>query len=86
MPATRLPWLVARQSISWQAASILGPVMGGFLYVANVRLPYLVAAGLLAVAAVAISLVQPIYRGAPEAVASEAVETELGSGRGRRAG
>ena len=42
------------------------------------RLPYLVAAGLLAVAAVAISLVQPIYRRAPEPVASEAVETELG--------
>lgn len=79
VPSSRLPWLVARQSISWQAASILGPVMGGFLYVVDVRLPYLVAAGLLAVAAVAISLVQPIYRRAPEPVASEAVETELGT-------
>lgn len=78
VPATRLPWLVARQSISWQAASIIGPVLGGFLYVVNVRLPFLVAAGLLALGAVAISLVQPIYRAAPEPVASEAVETELG--------
>jgi MFS family permease len=79
VPASRMPWLVARQSISWQAASILGPVLGGFLYVVDVRVPYLVAAGLLGVAAVAISLVQPIYRGAPEPVSSEAVETELGA-------
>jgi MFS family permease len=78
VPAERMPWLIARQSISWQMAAIVGPVMGGFLYVVDVRLPYLVAAALLAFAAVAISLVQPIYRGAPEAVASEAVETELG--------
>jgi MFS family permease len=78
VPASRLPWLVARQSISWQAAAIVGPVLGGFLYVVDVRVPYLVAAGLLAIAAVMISLVQPIYRGAAEAVESEAVETELG--------
>ncbi len=78
VPASRLPWLVARQSISWQGAAILGPVLGGFLYVVDVRLPYLVATGLLVVAAVAISLVQPIYRAAPQPVSAEAVETELG--------
>ncbi len=78
VPGHRLPWLVARQSISWQAAAILGPVLGGFLYVVDVRLPYLVATGLLVVAAIAISLVQPMYRGAPEPVSAEAVETELG--------
>jgi MFS family permease len=79
VPSTRMPWLVARQSICWQGASIIGPVLGGFLYVVDVRLPFLVAAVLLAVAAVAISLVQPIYRAAPEPIASEAVETELGT-------
>jgi MFS family permease len=79
VPAARLPWLVARQSICWQAASIVGPVLGGFLYVVDVRLPFVAAAGLLVVAAVAISLVQPLYRAAPEPVASEAVETELGA-------
>jgi MFS family permease len=78
VPASRLPWLVARQSICWQAASIVGPVLGGFLYVADVRLPFMVAAGLLVVAAVAISVVQPLYRAAPEPVPTEAVETELG--------
>jgi MFS family permease len=78
VPAARLPWLVARQSICWQAASIVGPVLGGFLFVVDVRLPFVAAAGLLVVAAVAIALVQPLYRAAPEPVTSEAVETELG--------
>jgi MFS family permease len=47
--ADRVPWVVARSSITWQIASILGPVMGGFLYAANPRAPYpvvvLLAAG-----------------------------------------
>src|SRR5258705_9862891 len=29
VPSTRMPWLVARQSICWQGASIIGPVLGG---------------------------------------------------------
>jgi MFS family permease len=78
VPASRLPWLVARQSICWQIAFIVGPVLGGFLYVVDVRLPFLVASGLLVVAAVAISIVRPLYRAAPEPVTTEAVETELG--------
>jgi MFS family permease len=78
VPPSRLPWLVARQSICWQIAFIVGPVLGGFLYVVDVRLPFLVASGLLVVAAVAISIVQPLYRAAPEPVTTEAVETELG--------
>ena len=81
VPGERLPWLVARQSIAWQASSIVGPVLGGFLFVVDVRLPYLVAAALLGVAAVAISLVQPIYRAprapiAPDTVAVEMMERE----------
>ena len=77
VPATRLPWLVARQSMSWQAASIVGPVVGGFLYVVDVSLPFLVAAGLLVVAAVAISLVQPMYHAASEPVAPDVAAVEL---------
>ena len=53
----RLPWLVARFSGAWQVALIIGPVLGGFLYTVDIRLPYLVAAGLLVVAVVAILLV-----------------------------
>jgi MFS family permease len=36
----RVPWVVARTSITWQIATILGPVLGGFLFAANTRLPY----------------------------------------------
>jgi MFS family permease len=36
----RVPWVVARASVTWQIALIVGPVLGGFLYAANRRLPY----------------------------------------------
>jgi len=42
--ADRVPWVVARSSIMWQTATILGPVLGGFLYAANTRAPYPVIA------------------------------------------
>ncbi len=58
----RLPWLVARQTVTWQAASILGPVLGGFLYVIGVSVPYFVGAVLVLLAAVAIAFVQPRRR------------------------
>jgi MFS family permease len=77
VPGERLPWLVARQSIGWQASAIVGPVLGGFLYVADVRLPYLVAAVLLGLAAVAISLVQPRYRARREPIAPDRVVVEI---------
>ena len=74
----RLPWLVARQSASWQGASILGPVLGGFLYVADVRLPYAAGSVLLLVAAASITLVQPrrraVARERPRGGIREAVE------------
>src|SRR5438132_7526003 len=40
VPTERVPWVVARTSATWQVALILGPVLGGFLYAANIRLPY----------------------------------------------
>ena len=58
----RLPWLVARQNATWQGASILGPVLGGVLYVVNVRLPYVAGAVLVFAAAVAILFVRPFHR------------------------
>jgi MFS family permease len=57
VPPDRLPWLIARFSGAWQVALILGPVLGGFLYTVDLRLPYVAAAALLALAAVAILLV-----------------------------
>jgi MFS family permease len=58
----RLPWLVARFSGAWQAALVVGPVLGGFLYAVDIRLPYVAAGVLLLLAAVAISLVRKPVR------------------------
>jgi MFS family permease len=69
--AERLPWLVARFSGAWQAALVVGPVLGGFLYTVDIRLPYVVAGLLLLVAAVAILLVRrPTHREAVEVAAA----------------
>ena len=69
----RLPWLVARFSGAWQLALILGPVLGGFLYTVDIRLPYLAAAGLLVVAVVAILLVAPGMTRGSSVLTDEAV-------------
>jgi MFS family permease len=55
----RLPWLVARQTAVWQGASIVGPVVGGLLYVFNVRAPYVAGTVFLAAAAAAMMFVAP---------------------------
>jgi MFS family permease len=59
VPPERLPWVVARYSATWQVASIVGPVAGGFLYAADVRLPYVFVIALLAIGAVAVLAVRP---------------------------
>ncbi len=66
MPAERLPWLTARQSATWQGASIVGPVIGGFLYVAGVWIPFAAAAVMVVLAAIFILGVQRIPRAATE--------------------
>src|SRR5262245_32157372 len=45
--ADRLPWLVARQSVVFQAGMVAGPVVAGLLYAVDVPLPYLLGTGLL---------------------------------------
>ncbi len=57
--AARLPWLTARQSATWQGASIVGPVIGGFLYVVAVWLPFAAAAVFVVGAAGVVLLVRP---------------------------
>ena len=56
-PPDRLPWLVARNSATWQAAIVVGPVLGGFLFTVHVWLPYLATTALLVVAAIAVGSV-----------------------------
>ncbi|MEA3216937.1 MAG: hypothetical protein QOJ19_3093 [Acidimicrobiia bacterium] len=58
VPARHLPWLVARTSIAWQSAIIVGPVLGGSLYAVDERLPYLAMAALLLVTAISINFVR----------------------------
>jgi MFS family permease len=53
-----LPWLMVRRSASWQLASIAGPVIGAFLYVIDVRLPFAAMAVLLVASAVAVLAVK----------------------------
>jgi MFS family permease len=54
----RLPWLTVRYSGTWQAAAIVGPIVGGFLYAIAVWLPYLAVSLLLVAAAVLLLAVE----------------------------
>ena len=78
MPPERLPWLVARYSATWQAAIVVGPVLGGFLYAREVWLPYAAACGLLVLSATALMLVRIERRVAePALVVDAALETGI---------
>jgi MFS family permease len=44
-----VPWLVARRAVAFQAATVIGPVFGGFLYGVGVWVPLVAAAVLSAV-------------------------------------
>jgi predicted MFS family arabinose efflux permease len=66
----RLPWLVARWSVSFQLALIAGPVIGGMLYVIDPTVPFLAAAALFAIAALAFLSVRP----GPDAPMPPAIE------------
>ena len=46
LPPEGLPWLVARHSATWQAAIIVGPVVGGTLYAVDPIAPF-IAVGVL---------------------------------------
>lgn len=82
-----LPRLSPRVSFIWQSGMILGPVAGGFLYVAGVWLTYATAAVLLGVAAIAVLFVRARTgqgRAATRRVATGAAPDESGVRRGIR--
>jgi MFS family permease len=58
-----LPWLMVRRSAAWQLASIIGPVIGGFLYAVHITLPFVFVVVALVVAALAMLLVHTIEPG-----------------------
>ncbi|HEY2430000.1 MAG TPA: MFS transporter, partial [Acidimicrobiales bacterium] len=56
--AEAVPRLTARTAAAGQAGIVFGPVLGGFLYVADVRLPFVAFAGLLVAGAAVLPLVR----------------------------
>lgn len=68
VPADQLPKAIAMSSIAWQAGSVAGPAIGGFLYAAHESAPYWAAAALMLVAMVALT---PIRRVVPPPIAGE---------------
>jgi MFS family permease len=60
VPPEQLPKAIAMSSIAWQAGSVAGPALGGFLYAAHASTPYWAAAALMLVAMVALTPVRPV--------------------------
>lgn len=58
VPHANLPWLTVRYSGTWQLSAIVGPVLGGVLYVIDPVLPFVAVTGLFLVAAVTIPTVR----------------------------
>jgi MFS family permease len=61
VPPRALPRAIAMSSIAWQSASVIGPAVGGLLYVAHASAPHWFAVALLALSMTAIALVKPVY-------------------------
>ncbi len=55
-----VPWLMVRRSAAWQVATIVGPVVGGLLYVVDLSVPFVAVVALLAFSAGAFVVVQPL--------------------------
>jgi MFS family permease len=79
VPRERVPWLTVRSSAATQAAVIVGPVIGGFMYVVDPSVPYLAAAAMSAAAGLTILRVRvrasepaPTDDDAPEQIVAEA--------------
>jgi MFS family permease len=70
-PPGRLPKVTAFNSAMWQAALIVGPVLGGFLYAGDVTWPFAAAAGLTVTGAGLILMVR-----IPKGAVTRAPDTE----------
>lgn len=62
VPQRLLPRAIAINSTAWQIGAITGPALGGYLYAIDHPLPYFVAAGLFAMALVALLMIGPVAR------------------------
>jgi MFS family permease len=61
VPPEILPRAIAMSSIAWQSASVIGPAVGGLLYVAHASAPHWFASAMLALSMIAIGLIRPVY-------------------------
>ncbi|MGP1353605.1 MAG: MFS transporter [Parasphingopyxis sp.] len=57
VPKSVLPNAIALSSIAWQTGMIVGPAIGGYLYVVDPALPYLAVFGLLSISLVALTTI-----------------------------
>ncbi len=62
VPAKVLPQSIALSSIAWQTGVIIGPAIGGYLYVVSPSMPYVASAILFVLAIVAISFIGKVPR------------------------
>jgi MFS family permease len=62
VPKAVLPTAIALSSIAWQAASVLGPALGGYLFAASAWLPYAVSTGLFSFALLMLLLIGRVPR------------------------
>lgn len=62
VPKEILPTAIALSSIAWQSGMIVGPAIGGYLYVVTPALPYIAAFALFAIALVALGMIGHVPR------------------------
>ncbi len=62
VPPAALPAAIAASAVAWQAGSVIGPALGGYLYAADHWLPYAVSAGLFGTALIMLMLIGPVPR------------------------
>ena len=62
VPRAILPKAIALSSIAWQVGNIVGPALGGYLYVLSPQAPYEASAALFVVSLLGLMLVPPVAR------------------------
>ncbi len=60
VPPELLPRAIALSSIAWQAASVIGPALGGMLYAIKAPMPYVFGVAMLVIAITAIAPIRKI--------------------------
>lgn len=69
VPPAILPNAIALSSIAWQVGMIVGPAVGGYLYVLAPALPYAAAVVLFMAALLSLTFIDHVPRGSPRSTA-----------------